>query len=214
MIEQYIRQIRSFSNLEPTTCLEIGALDGEYSHVLAEAFDLEPSDLILVEPNPELYPKLLERFPGSLVLPAAIADRDGKRTLRVVDSHERHKIGCSSLLDRIDGWADQLERRPITVEALRGASLLERIGKPIDLCVLDVEGFTYEVLLSFGPGLREIRSFLLECEHAELFAGQKLFKQVADLLTQQGFHMMAFQYAYANQSDSVWIRNELVDLEF
>jgi FkbM family methyltransferase len=214
VIEQFVHQVKNFSRIHPTTCLEIGALDGEYSQMLADSFGLDAANLYLVEPNPDSYTKLVKNFPRSKVLPFAVSNRAGKAAFQVVRSEERSKVGCSSLSTRIDGWAQFLTRISVEVECVTGQYLLECTTHEIDLCIVDVEGLTYEVLSSFGEDLRRIGSLLVECEHAEIFSGQKLYEDVARLLKDLGFHQMAFQYAYANQSDSVWIRDDLVDLDF
>lgn len=214
MINQYVNQVKQFSRLEPTNCLEIGALDGDYSKLLAREFGLAEENIFLVEPNPVLQEGLRSRFPKSTVLPCAIAAHSGVTTMQVVDSQERDKICCSSLLTRVDGWAEELVRKPVEVNCLTGESLIKQIAAPVDLCIVDVEGLTFEVLSSFGTEIGRVRSLLIECEHSELFAGQKLYGDVAKLLGQNGFRMMAFQYAYANQSDSVWIQESFVNLEY
>jgi FkbM family methyltransferase len=214
MIDQYIQQVRKFSSLRPSVCVEIGALDGEYSCALAAEFGLPAQNLYLVEPNPSLLPGLAAAFPGSPILPFAISGQEGPAQLRAVRAEERAKIGCSSLMNRVDGWAERLDRVPVDVQCITGRSLAQRIGSPIDLCIIDVEGLSHEVLESFGDSLGHVRSLMIECEHEELFAGQKLFPDVAALLERAGFRMMAFQFSYANQSDSVWIHECVTDLKF
>ena len=213
-IEEYIFQVRTFSRISPTVCLEIGALDGEYSRLLANAFGLAEKDMFLVEPNPTLVPELRRRFPRSSVLPFAVAMGATKAEFHVVQSDERFKLGCSSMLQRVDPWASHLNYSMMSVGCISGTSLLERINQPVDLCIVDVEGAAFDVLQSFDVRICEIRTLLVECEHAEIFSGQKLFPEIEGFLKSRGFEMMAFRYSYANQSDSIWIQKKFVDLAY
>jgi len=213
MINQYIAQVAQFATFWPSVSLEIGALDGEYSRVLQRAFGLNDENLYLVEPNPALCDHLQSRFPNSNNLFCAVSVADGTGAFNQVLNPERNKTGCSSLLERVDDWQQHLSCARTSVATLTGASLLGRIRGQVDLCIVDVEGLAFEVLVSFGDQLRAIRSLMIECEHSEMFRGQHLFPEVAALLEANGFRMMAFQYSYPRQSDSVWIRNADVDLD-
>jgi hypothetical protein len=121
---------------------------------------------------------------------------------------------CSSVLERIDAWSRNLRYQPVHVDAITGKSLLARIRKPVDMCIIDVEGLSYEVIASFEEDLPNIKSLMAECEHEEIFKGQRLFDDVSALLIENGFRQMAFKYSYSNQSDSVWIQERYVDLTF
>ncbi|MES1192163.1 MAG: FkbM family methyltransferase [Steroidobacter sp.] len=214
MIHQYIKQVSKFGTFIPSVSLEIGALDGSYSYTLQQTFKLAANDIYLVEPNPDLCGKLVEKFPYSHLFRNAVSDEESTLTLNRVASGDLDKLGCSSLRDRIDGWEKQLSYSPVEVQCIRGEALLEKIQRPVDLCIIDVEGCTYEVLRSFGNSLPMIRSLMLECEHAEIFKGQRLFDDVATLLKHHNYRMMAFQYSYANQSDSIWIREEVLNVRY
>lgn len=213
IINQYISQVARFGNFRPAISLEIGALDGEYSRELQRAFGIRDEDLYLVEPNPALREPLLASFPSSNHLFCAVSEQAGTGTFHQVLDGARNRVGCSSLMERVDGFEQQLSYARMPVETITGEALLGRIRGQVDLCIVDVEGMAYQVLSSLGDRLRTVRSFLLECEHAETFRGQRLFPDVARLMEANGFQMMAFQYSYPRQSDSVWIRTQDVDLD-
>jgi FkbM family methyltransferase len=212
MIEQYLKQVQAFSNLKPTTSLEIGALDGLYTQKIKEAFGLIDENIYLVEPNPELHGALAQSFPHARLFKHAIGGSNGSRSFNRVVSDEKARIGSSSLTDRVDVWRDYLNYETVTVSTITGHDLLKTVDTPIDLCIVDVEGAAFEVITSFGDRLAQIRSLMVECEHSPLFEGQRhLYEDVAGVLQAQGFRLMAFQYSYAHQSDSIWIREEYVD---
>jgi len=212
MIEEYIKQVRAFSTLNPTVSLEIGALDGLYTQQFKSAFGLADENIYLVEPNPKLHAALEQSFPHGRLFKHAIGASKGSRSFNRVVSDEKARIGSSSLTDRVDVWRDYLEYETVEVSTITGRDLLQSINRPVDLCIVDVEGAAFEVITSFGEMLTQIRSLMIECEHAPLFAGQRhLYDDVAAVLRAHDFRLMAFQYSYAHQSDSIWIREEHVD---
>lgn len=214
IIDEYIFQVKSFSKLKPKTILEIGALDGEYTHELREAFSISKDDTFLVEPNPELRENLLHIAKPSNIFSVAVSNIRGKLTLNRVVSTEKNKIGCSSLKRRVDSWGSNLDYLPVMVDVITGADLMKTISQQIDLCIIDVEGLAFEVLESFQELLSDINSILIECEHSAIFENQRLFSEVHTFLVNSGFQMMSFRYSYKNQSDSVWIRSEYIDMSF
>lgn len=212
MIDQYVSQVKAFSTLKPVVCVEIGALDGLYTRNLKDAFGLEDENLYLVEPNRELHAALEQSFPHANLIKHAIAGSKGSRHFNRVVSDEKARIGSSSLTSRVDIWRKYLDYETVSVSAVTGRELLDFVGKPVDLCIVDVEGAAFEVITSFGDRLANIRSLMIECEHAALFDGQQhLYDDVAEVLLANGFRLMAFQYSYAQQSDSIWIREQYVD---
>jgi FkbM family methyltransferase len=214
MIEEYIRQVEKFTTIVPKTILEIGALDGEYSSILQKNFSVKNEDTYLVEPNPDLFQQLSNQFPGVNIINKAIGDKDSMVSFYKVVSAKKDMVGCSSMRERIDGWNRNLNYATIEVPAITGHSLIAQINRPIDLCIIDVEGMAYEVLSGFESRIDSIKTLMIECEHSEIFKNQKLFNEVEDLLTSRGYSLMAFRYSYASQSDSVWVQQQYVDLAY
>ena len=80
---------------------------------------------------------------------------------------------------------------------------------PIDMMKIDVEGATYEVLIGMGFLLDAVKIMHIETEDVHYFAGQKLHKEVEELLEERGFKCIDIQGARINsgqQYDSVWIK--------
>ena len=100
---------------------------------------------------------------------------------------------------------DDFETKVIKVNAITGKRLLDNIGDEIDLCKIDVEGFTYEVLVSFGEDIQKIKSFHLECEQQVLWDGQKTYREVKTLLESLGFIEVFREVVWDIQYDCIWI---------
>lgn len=114
----------------------------------------------------------------------------------------------SSILDRVDGFYNNITTEKITVNTITGKQLLKQINLDyIDLCKIDVEGLTYEVIESFENKIKSIRSMHIECEHKEIWKNQKLFLDVEHLLKSFNFEMVYFEYICNEtiQSDSIWL---------
>ena len=214
MIDEYITQVTQFTRIRPKVLVEIGAFNGEFSRKLQLTFSLSERDMYLIEPNPDLQTVLEKDFPEANRFEVAIAAEESRVRFNRVISPSRQGMPCSSVLERIDPWSRYLRYQPIYVETITGKSLLAKIGKPVDMCIIDVEGLSYDVVSSFEAGLQSIKSLMIECEHEEIFKGQKLFRDVCSLLVESGFRQMAFKYSYSNQSDSVWVQEQYVDLSF
>lgn len=218
MINEYIFQIGHHSSIKPETILEIGALDGRYSKKLQTHFNLTEASVYLVEPNPTLNEKLTQHFPEATIIKAAVSDNiSDNAVFNLVNSEDYNELGCSSLMTRMpNAWNNHISKlhSQITVATITGASLLCSINKPIDLCIIDVEGQTYNVLKSFENHLTELKSIMIECEHIELFRNQRLFNDIQGLLIENQFRLMSFKYSYKNQSDSIWIHENYVDFDF
>jgi hypothetical protein len=78
----------------------------------------------------------------------------------------------------------------------------------IDFLKLDVEGANWHVLDGFGERLRDVRAIHVEAEHGEyLFKDQnKLYGDIAALLTKYDFEQLYFKRCFGMQSDSFWIQ--------
>ena len=114
----------------------------------------------------------------------------------------------SSLASRTD---NAILENWIEVTTITGKSLFELIKEEeYDLVKIDVEGYSYEVLKSFGDQIRKIKIMHLEVEHYPFWVGQKLYKEVAELLRSYNFEeCYRFDYKYTPeqvQSDVIWVR--------
>jgi hypothetical protein len=87
----------------------------------------------------------------------------------------------------------------------------ERNIKSIDLCKIDVEGCTYEVLEGFSDSINIVNSLHIEGELITLYENQKLFKDFEQLLIEKGFTMVDYvEFDSSTQCDSIWIKNEFL----
>jgi FkbM family methyltransferase len=208
----YIKTVRENTTIEPKFILEIGSRDGHDSEKLREEFNIEPSNVWVVEPNPKQQVKILEKYPNFNLITSPIFNREKKITFFRVDVENETLVGVSSLLNRVDKLYDEINTDRIELETMLGSTLLNVINKPIDLCKIDVEGATFEVLESFGDEIKKIKSIHIECEHRIVWENQKLYDEVKSYLISKEFTQLHFEYCNQAtlQSDSVWVQKNFM----
>ena len=192
--------------------LEIGSRDGHDAEKLRKAFKINSKRVYLVEANPDQIPKIEKNYPNVNVFNFAISNHKGEATFnKVLSSEHEIRIGTSSLMDRPKFYADKVEM--IKVPTFTGKDLLDKIHEEeIDLCKIDVEGHTFEVLEGFGDDLQRIKTMHIECEHVQKWKGQKIYEENRSFLENKGFTQIFFMYVWGGivQSDSVWARNDIL----
>ena len=171
-------------------------------------FQLNDTDVWVVEPNPNQI-KLIElSYPNFNLIPNAIFNEETEHDFYQVISNNPDDVGTSSLINRNDDWYKS-KTNVIKVKTITGKQLLDKIKQDVDICKVDVEGLTIEVLTSFGDDLHKIKSFHLECEHREVWKGQKLYDDVSKFLLENNYTQIYFQHCSGEtlQSDSIWVLN-------
>ena len=197
-------QILKELNLVAKTVLEIGSRDGNDAKFYQEQFNIKNEDVYIVEPNPIMCDEIKKTYPDFNIFQAAVSDVDGSAVFNQVINGGMDPIGVSSLLDRTDDFYKRFETRKITVNTITGKTLLQKINKEIDICKIDVEGLTYEVLKSFGENL-SIKTFHLETEHRQFWENQKMHEEVCELMYELNYKLL-WEDKNPYQSDTIWIK--------
>jgi FkbM family methyltransferase len=203
----YCNNIINKTNISPEIILEIGSRDGKDANILKDFFKLDDGNVYVVEPNPRQVDVIKNSYPNFNIIDKAIFNEEGFHDFFAV---ERDGLkGTSSLLNRRDNLYLRVGAKLIKVNTISGKRLLKIIGKDIDVCKIDVEGATYEVLESFGSDISKIKSFHIECEHKEVWNDQRLYEDIKDFLINMNFTQIYFKYVnnVVLQSDSIWINN-------
>lgn len=208
-MNNYANLVLNQTLIEPKTILEIGSRDGHDAETLRRRFNIDPSNVFIVEPNPNQSEKIKRDYKDFKIINFAIYNSEGKMSFNKVNNQEL--VGISSLLDRNDNIYNRVESEVIEVEVITGERLLDIIDVDIDLCKVDVEGVTYEVLESF-QNIARIKSFHLECEHKEIWKNQKLYEEVSALLKEKKYVQIYFEYVNGvpTQSDSIWVLKDFL----
>lgn len=212
-MEKYYETFVNEFGRKPINFVEIGSRDGHHAEIFRKLGNIPTQQIVAIDPHPLSFRSIIANYPGFRAYQLAISNKPGiVRFNAISDEYNVHVMGTSSLLKIVE---DKKHLYPpenwIKVLAITGSSLLELIDWwEIDACKIDVEGFTYEVLESFGPNIRTFKSLHLEVEAEgfQLWEGQHDHKEVGWLLSKWGFKEMYYQPLFwsGKQGDSIWVR--------
>ena len=210
----YAAIVRNVTKLgtQPRNILEIGSRDGDDAEKLRSTFKIPNDKVYIVEPNPDQLPKIRHAYPQATLFDFAVSNKNGTAVFnKVTQKNSKGFIGTSSLMARPDFYAGKAEQ--IEVDIKTGEYLLSQIeDKQIDLCKIDVEGHTFEVLEGFGNAIHRINTFHIESEHVAKWQGQKLYSVNKAFLESMGYIQILFMYVGGGviQSDSVWAKRSIL----
>lgn len=217
-MDRYVKTFVEHFNEQPTSILEIGSRDADHAHWMRTQADpyIEPHLVNIVEPHPECYRNIIAKYPDYRVFELAVSDEPGVVNFNAIPMEwGPDSVGTSSLLTMNEhpdeGVTLKRPQRWVKVLAVTGRTILQLIDRwQIDLVKIDVEGFSWQVLNSFGPDIRLLRSIHIEVEVApfQLWENQKSYQDCQYLLTSWGFRELYYQPLWwsGRQGDSVWVR--------
>ena len=197
------------TRIVPSNLLEIGSRDGLDAHELSKYFGILPENVFVVEANPYCAENIRRDFPHFKIFEKAIFNTNKPLYFNKIEGIDS---GVSSLKNRIDNYYED-KAVQIKVETETGEVFLkENQINQIDMCKIDVEGCTLEVLQSFGESLTFIKSMHIECEHREVWQNQYLFEDVKAFLISKGYKCLYFSFVEGGnlQSDSIWILKDFI----
>jgi FkbM family methyltransferase len=217
-MQQYYDAFLEHFKKPAVNILEIGSRDALHAEIMQKMCGCALEKVFIVEPHPESYKQIVKNFPQYRTFELAISNQPGVISFNAIPATiwPDHIVGTSSILATNTEYVSQYWGAPhpinwIKVLAINGITLLELINEPeIDLVKIDVEGFTWEVLLSFGDAIRALKSLHLEVEWQEVWRNQHVYGEVQHLLNFYGFKELYYipLYLMGNQGDSVWMRND------
>lgn len=208
----YKNHILEKTTIIPKSILEIGSRDGKDADELRNYFDINSKNIWIVEPNPAQQNNILKNYPNINLIKNPIFNEEKTSTFYAVDTNDQILNGTSSLLNRVDDLYKNINTNKIEIKTITGSKLLNIIGIEIDLCKIDVEGATYEVLESFMDDLHKIKSIHIECEHRPVWVNQKLYNDVSTFLLKNNYIQIYFSYCNNHdlQSDSIWVQKKFI----
>ena len=194
--------ITEHSDIVPKTLFEIGSRDGHDMAFMRDFFKVNDENCFIFEPNPSACESIIKTYPKFKTYNNAISTKTGVFPFTI--NHDN--IGASSLLTVVEPLKNSTV---IEVDCIDMKSVMESENiQSIDVCKIDVEGATLDVLKSFGNLLSKVKSIQVECEHKEIWKGQSLYNDVKELLEANGFIQEFFCLLRNCQSDTFWIRKE------
>lgn len=191
--------------LRPSNFLEIGANCAQDAWFIARQLGLMPSDVAVVEPV-HTNAQIIRRNTPFRLFECAVTE--GRTDVHLwVPKEDEGLWGMASLGERTVGDAKAF--RQVAVASMSGQEIMEQLDWPhVDLLKVDVEGFSAEVLQSFGHALSRVRIIQIETERVKVWTGQETEGGVFGILRDRGFIMIDYQLAHDGiQADSVWVNS-------
>jgi len=210
-IDYYSEFIKQKTKINPINVFDIGSSRGWHAEALREKFNISEKNVFCLEANIFNFDRLKKEHPNFNNFNIGVYNITGKKSFK----HCRLSPDMSSFLkhtDKAEGDYDE-----ITINISRMDDFIKNNNiETIDICKIDVEGCTFEVLEGFGDKLNIVKSIQPEGEILESFTGQNLFDKDKKLLESKGFIMVGYrEFAdYVNmplrQCDSIWIQKEFL----
>ncbi len=209
-MEEYFKVVNQLGTWKPKNILEVGSRDGHDAAALARLFDIPHNKTFVVEANPYCADNIRKTYPDFRLHEVAISNKNGVAEFYAIDpSLGDMMLGQSSIVEKVNGQYNGISEK-IQVHTITGYRLLNIINEEsIDICKIDVEGHTFEVIDSFGDKIKNLMSIHLEAEHKEIWKGQRLYDEICHLLVSRGFRCVYFATRDSVQSDSIFVLKEL-----
>jgi FkbM family methyltransferase len=188
----------------PFSFLQVGANDGVTGDPLHEHVRLGGWHVILVEPQPTQFRRLVENYAGAQHLTfvnAAISDRAGQRQLYVIQDETGAPIETLGILAsfreapllafhrRMESHYPGSRVGSVEVECTTFADVLADTSY-LDLLSIDVEGWDVALLQLFDFG--RIRPPIVRFEHRHVAVGE--LDDAVELLAAHGYRMVREEY--------------------
>jgi FkbM family methyltransferase len=188
------------------TWIDVGAHHGENTIEYAE---LNPGLKIFgFEPNLRAAVKLMGRAPNYVVIPMAVAEKDG-----VAEFHLNAFDASSSLLpinmEAVQSWIGGevlREECTIAVPTVRLDTFMNLVGiARLDFLKVDAQGTDLGVVKSAGSRLRDIAKIVLEVSVAgkPVYLGEPSKDEVVAFLSSAGFSLTATEKQSHGQEENL-----------
>jgi FkbM family methyltransferase len=208
--EEFIRILKK-NNIKFKSFIEIGSRDGKDADLLSKSFNLDNSDVHIIEPNPVYLNKIKNSFPNYTSYEVGFSNINGYSEFYQLNSFDESLNGMSSLLFREYYNNVECNIRKIEIRTQTASDFIDE--NKIEDCIvkIDVEGFSYEVLQGFGDKLNEIRAIHVETEEYQIWDNQKTTYDIFNLLSGNFIRVFKKKVTDANhheQYDEIWINNK------
>jgi FkbM family methyltransferase len=202
-MDDYIKLIKKYIDTSTiSTIVDAGSMDGSDALLLKHAFS--NSIAYAIEGLPNNYNNYIKDNTEIIGINCVIASYDGEITY-----YEKNINGIHGIYDRGSSYGTHT----LTLPCCKFATIINKYNIPtIDILNIDVEGASYDLLLSLEQHIHEIKIMHIETETSPFFKGQILHTDVCKLLEQNNFECIDITFVEiidnAFQSDSVWINKK------
>lgn len=174
------------------TWIDVGAHEGE------QTFPYAAVDRTLLvyafEPNLQAATRIMGRLRNYVVLPIAIAQRDGSAELHL-NAYEQSSSLLPADEEGVKSWVTEQEFKvvgSVTVPTMRLDTFMNRAGiESVDFLKIDAQGLDLEVVKSAGDRLRDVAKIQLEATTASYrqYEGASGKSAIMEYMESKGFRL-------------------------
>jgi FkbM family methyltransferase len=184
--------------------VDAGSLDGADAIFLKNKY--MNANTYAIEGLPDNYEKFLHNNTQIIPINAVIANYDGN-----IDYHQKNINGIHGIYNRGDNYGNIILNLP----CYKLSTIMNNYNIPdIDILKIDVEGATYDLLLSLENNLSNVKIMHIETETYPFFEGQTLHNDVCLFLIKNNFILLDIVFVEITpnnyQSDSIWINKNIM----
>jgi len=205
LMEDFISHIKLYIDTSgPLTIMDAGSLNGNDAEILQNAFP--NSKAYAIEGLVDNYEAFIKDKKTIVGINRVVASYNGEITF-----HQKRVNGIHGIYDRGQEYGTHTN----TYRCSTMKSIMEEFNIPvIDIIKIDLEGATYDALVSLGSKINDIKIMHIESETHPFFKGQRLHNDVCSFLHANNFFVVDITFVEITkgcyQSDSVWINKKFL----
>jgi FkbM family methyltransferase len=197
------------SNIRPKNIVEIGSRDGHDVKTLSDLYSIKEDDCYIFEAHPDCYNQIKSTYSNYNTYNCAITCETGPITFNAGIIGQEGNIGMSSINKQVQSGFISKE---VVVDGWRFDDACNHLKiNSIDLCKIDVEGHSLEVLKSFGKMLDVTKIIQVELEHSQIWKDQATYDEVKQFLMDNNMVEVANIRHCWTQSDSLFINKNYIN---
>ena len=194
--------------------IDAGTNRGQFSKTLFDAN--YKGEILSIEPLSaaweELNHKTQNNAKWTIFPKSALGEKSGKAIINISKN-----LDSSSILPmagehlRAAPWSKYIGKEECEVHALD--DIFNKFNTRIDqkiLLKIDCQGFEYKILKGATASLQKVDAVLTEVSLKELYSGQKLWMDIIDLLTSQGFSIYSVIKGFTNPKTGETLQLDII----
>ena len=209
-LEPAVKIFKEYFGNTAKIIIDVGTRDGDDAEYFKEK--LNGKEIYAIDANPVAVALTKSNYPNFNIFETAVSDFDGKTSFEQILAEDKDKAGCSSIV-RIHEF-DGITNNTIMVPVTRLDTFFKENGlhdKTIDIVKVDVEGFSYEVIVGMGNQLQNVKLFHLETETFLRHKGHKNNEDVKRFMIKNNFILKNLSYEWGpTVEDQVWINQKFM----
>lgn len=209
-LEPAVEEYKKYFGDTAKTIFDIGTRDGDDAEYFRQKLNGE--DIYVFDANPIAVSETKRRYPNFKVFETAIGSFRGQTKFTQIVSDNPDEAGCSSV-NAIHRFPNT-QFNDIIVSINRLDLFIEEheLSKTIiDIVKIDVEGFSWDVLMGMGDVLQNIKMLHIETENFNRHPGHKNNEHIFNYMNNNNFICVEKSYEWGPTiEDQVWINQKFV----